>query len=241
MRALQKAGLVELGDEPNALPPEAVSGADDAAAVIGELRAARQAQQPPTPSPAVPAVAATSPPEPGAASAQPAISRQPQEIYAEAQVPASPFPAEKLIKVLDGLAALDPVSRKAAVMALDAADDAWSIDDILLDAQRKIAALADAKAQLQALSDSVQAQAREQVSANEQTLADATARIRGQITDLEALMAREVARCTQERADIEHQARNTQDACTAEGRQLDAEAARLGEIDRIFGRRPDAA
>lgn len=64
-----------------------------------------------------------------------------ETIYASAGLPASNFPAERLLKVLDGLRAMDAVHQRAAVAAMDAADDSWQIEDVLADAARKVKAL----------------------------------------------------------------------------------------------------
>ncbi|SFZ76479.1 hypothetical protein [Chitinimonas taiwanensis] len=64
-----------------------------------------------------------------------------ETIYAGAGLPASNFPAERLLKVLDGLRAMDAVHQRAAVAAMDAADDSWQIEDVLADAARKVKAL----------------------------------------------------------------------------------------------------
>jgi hypothetical protein len=225
MRALQKAGLVELPESAPSTDSEAAAALEQFRATL-EPKAAAAAPPPPAPPPA-----AGSPAEAGLPVE---IGRSNDEIYREAAVPSSPFPAEKLLKVLDGLRMLDPPARKAAVAALDAADDAWSIDDVLLDAQRKMAALEGAKKRLQALADSVAAEARERITEGDRILQETTARIRQQISDLEGLLEREIGRSATDRAAQEHEARSTQDACTAESQKLDAEVRRLDELGRIF-------
>jgi hypothetical protein len=70
------------------------------------------------------------------------------DIFAAAGVPDSPYPAEKLLRLLDGLRAMDAGTRKAAVLAMDAADDNWQIGDCIADADRKISALDAYKQQL---------------------------------------------------------------------------------------------
>lgn len=62
-------------------------------------------------------------------------------IYRDAQVPETAFPIERLQKLIDGLRQLDPTTQKAAVLAMDAADESWTIEDVLKDAQRKTDAL----------------------------------------------------------------------------------------------------
>jgi len=68
-----------------------------------------------------------------------------EEIYAMSGVQNSVFPIEKLIKLLDGLKAMTPEMQKAAISAMDSADDSWTIDDIRSDGNKKIQALHDFK------------------------------------------------------------------------------------------------
>ena len=64
-----------------------------------------------------------------------------EDIYASSGVPATPYPAERLLKVLDGLRAMDATHQRAAVAAMDAADDSWSLEGVLADAAGKVVAL----------------------------------------------------------------------------------------------------
>jgi hypothetical protein len=234
LKALQKAGLVELE---RSEPDSAIVNEADADQVLQELRRDARAQERAadgavaTPAPATPA-------EPlGDAGS---VTRPFDTIYAEAGVAASPFPAEKMLKVLDGLKALDPSARKAAVMALDAADETWGIDDVLLDAQRKSRVLEDAKRRVQSHSEAAHAQARAQIERCEQQQQQTVATIRQQISELEALLEREITRSAQEKAAAEQSARSVHDACVAEAARLDAEVLRLSELARIFSPPADA-
>ncbi|WP_313918802.1 hypothetical protein [Tahibacter sp.] len=223
MRALQKAGLVEV--EEGAQHADAIAidaAADSSSQVVMDHSAEPVAAEPA--SPAVPV------PE------GPIVEQRPfEDIYAEQSVQASAFPAEKLLKILDGLAALDPASRIAAVRALDAADDAWTIDDALLDAERKTRALAAARSQLEQLARAGLEQARAAVTERDQRQQDAVGRIRSQIADLEGLLEREVTRATEEKSALENAARATKEACLREVARLDAEAGRLKRLAATFG------
>ena len=163
------------------------------------------------------------------------------EIYAEAQVAGSPFSAEKLLRILDGLAALEPSARTAAVRALDAADDSWSIDDALLDAERKVRALDTARKQLEDQARAALEQARGAIDAREQRQQDAVARIRQQIAELEALLEREVTRATEEKAALHDAARAAKQACAREAARYEAEIARLRRLAEIFAPPPAGA
>lgn len=221
MRALQKAGLVQL-DEAEEQPPAA-----EAAAATSEVVMDHASEAPP-PEPAAPAA----PPRPLGELAQ---ERPFEQIYAEQSVPTAPFSAEKLLKIIDGLAALEPPARIAAVRALDAADDAWSIDDALLDAERKSRALLAARNQLEQQARAALEQARAAVTERDQRQQDAVGRIRSQIAELEALLEREVARATEEKSALENAARSAKEACLREVARLDAESERLKRLAATFG------
>jgi len=212
MRALQKAGLVDLVEEPSAeiaLEPAPV-----------ELEAAAELQAEPAP----------------VAPIGELIEQRPfEQIYAEQALPPSAFSAEKLLKIFDGLAALDPISRKTAVTALDAADDAWSVDDALLDAERKVRALGLARVQIEGHARAALDLAKREVDEREARQLDAVTRVRAQIADLTALLEREVTRATEEKAALHAGARATKESCLREVARLDQEALRLKTIAQIFG------
>jgi hypothetical protein len=219
LRVLEKVGLVESEAGPQVQPSAPESAPEIEATAMSED------------------VAAEAPPPLADGSLQ--EQRPFEDIYAEQAVEPAAFSADKLLRILDGLAALDPVSRKAAVIALDSADDSWSLDEVLADAARKTRALDAAKRQLEAhVRDALQ-QAREAIEARDLKQNDAVTRIRQQITDLEALLQREVTRSTEEKAALEANARATKDACVRESARLDQERSRLGRIAEIFG--PDKA
>lgn len=229
MRALQKAGLVEL-DESGEAPPEPAAEAE--IPVVTEQAAAD-----------VRPAAETEPPP--AAAVEPVgelVEQRPfEQIYAEQAVAATAFSAEKLLRILDGLAALEPPARIAAVRALDAADDAWTIDDALLDAERKTRALAAARSQIEQQARAALEQARRAIEEREQRQLTAVGGIRKQIADLEALLEREVARATEEKSALENGARMTKEACLREAARLDAEAERLKRLAATFGGSAPAA
>jgi hypothetical protein len=152
LRGLAKLGLVELDDHEEIKtaaekPPASV---DDIDRLLAETRAMTDAIEgagddgdPPdvTPTPPTHASSAQTPLEP---------SRPLAELYSRAGIPPSPFPAEKLLRMLEGLAAMEPHIRTAAIMAMDQADDAWTVQDAVLDADRKMKALAQAKTEVAA-------------------------------------------------------------------------------------------
>ncbi len=226
MRALQKAGLVELDENAQPIATDAPAEPEPTPQVVMD-HAPEPVAAEPAPVTAVPE--------------GPIAEQRPFEaIYGEQSVPPSAFTAEKLLKILDGLAALDPTARIAAVRALDAADDAWTVDDALLDAERKTRALGQARSQLEAQARAALEKARNDIAERDQRQQDAVGGIRKQIADLEALLEREVARATEEKSAFENAARATKEACLREVARLDAEADRLKRLAATFGTAPSA-
>lgn len=161
------------------------------------------------------------------------------DIFAAAAVPPSPYPAEKLLRLLDGLRAMDAVTRRSAVLAMDAADDNWQIDDCLRDAELKIAALEEHKSRLAAQMENRERQSAEIVDQIRLALDEATAAIRQQISELEQLREREVTRAAQETTSVEAGLRAARESVARETRRIDGEIERLREIPNSF--RPPAA
>lgn len=155
-------------------------------------------------------------------------------LYASAGVAPSPFPAEKLLKLLDGLRAMDAATRRSAVLAMDAADDAWTVDDALLDAERKCATLLAARKTVEAQVTAAEQAAAQSVADLEKSLEDTSATVRKQIADLEALMKREVERGANERAALMASARDARASGQRETLRLDGEIERLQELSKIF-------
>lgn len=212
LRAMQRVGLVEV----------------DESAAAADLEAESSAAVPaPEASPASTEIL----PE---AESRIEESRAFEVLYAERGVPASPFPAEKLLRLLDGLRAMEPATRKTAVLAMDAADEAWTIDDAALDASRKIKALNETKALLAQQANSQSAHAAEKLKSREQRQTESLAMIRQQITDLEALMQREIEKAAAEKAGLQAEMKSAQEACLRESARLDAEIARLQEVLDTF-------
>lgn len=185
-------------------------------------------------------VAQSAPPDDPAPMASPAVtdagSGEIQEevpfeaIYRQAGLPASPFPAEKLLRLLDGLRSMDNVTRKAAVMAMDAADENWSIADPVQDAKLKIDALSAYRQGLARQLEVSAQQAGDRIADDKHALETTVAGIRAQIAQLEQLLEREITRSAQEIAAIEGGQRAAREAVAREQRRLDQEIERLSEI-----------
>ncbi len=233
MRTLAKVGLVELDDDelrgPDGAPAEEMSD-DEARRIIAEASGRSDDATQPAP-------AARAEPEPLVDLPAATTIEEGQSfetLYEEAGVRPSPFSAEKLLRLLEGLKVMDPASRKTAVRAMDSADDSWTIEDPMIDAQRKIGALEAGKRRLAEHVGHAQAKAEADLKAQAEYEVQATEEIRKQIAELEALLQREVHQVAEQRAKIQAEAEATRQAATRESARLDAEIGRLAEITKLF-------
>ena len=144
-------------------------------------------------------------------------------IYANEGVAPALYPAERLLRLIDGLSAMDESVRLTAIKAMDEADESWTIADPVNDAQAKVKALAAHSQRLelglQQLEQETQARVDEIRARQEQ----AVGAIRKQIADLEALAARELERAEKETADY----------VATLGQAREQTARELGEIQRV--------
>jgi hypothetical protein len=239
LKALAKVGLVELDEREQARlqTTEEGSAVDDAALDRILARADGSAHDegaiagaPTRAAPRIDAQAAAD----TLASAEIAEGRPFDDLYREAAITASPFPAEKLLRLLDGLRAMDPATRKTAVTAMDAADETWAIEDAVLDAQRKMRALADVKTRLARQVAAAETTARTETEEQDRYQERAVASIRQQIAQLEKLMETEIGKVAEHKAAAHARLQATRDACARETARCEAETRRLQEIPHTF-------
>ncbi|ACB34734.1 putative methyl-accepting chemotaxis sensory transducer [Leptothrix cholodnii SP-6] len=201
----------------------------------------RDAPAQPAPPDAPPQAAAPPPPDaaPPVAAAGEAVPMQLDQIYASAGVPPSVYPAERLLRLVDGLGAMDEATRLMAIKAMDAADESWSIDDPLADAAAKVQALArhadGLQHDLQTLESETQARLQAVAARREQVVGD----IRRQIAELEALVERELTRSAQETATHEAGLQAARQQTAQQVASLAQTSQRLQGLSRQFG--PSAA
>lgn len=199
------------------------------------------AQEPPAqdyPEPEPEPAAALAPPaaQPVLAPEQSVVLEQKDfaELYREANVPVVSYSAEKLLKLMGGLESMPMEVRKQAIKAMDDADDTWTVDDSVLDAQRKVKALAIAKQKIAQQVASALQNADREIAAIHAEEQDKSAQVRKQIAELTALLDRGVARAAQQTADVRAAAKTNQEAGEREAARLDAEMGRLGQIVITF-------
>ncbi len=158
-----------------------------------------------------------------------------EEIYASGGVAPALYPAERLLRLLDGLSAMDEATRLMAVKAMDAADESWSIEDPLADAAAKTRALAAHAQQLQAGLQVMQTQTQTRLDAiaarQEQVVGD----IRKQISELEALVARELGRAAADTATQQAELKAAQDQTARALGEIVQLSQRLQSLSGQFG------
>lgn len=209
MSLLERAGLVRQ-DEEGGAEPDAADGA---------------ASEPVADAAYEPAPAVT------ASSAEPAAAGLTlEQIYATAQVPACSYPAERLLRLIAGLNAMDPAMRRQTIQAIDAADESWTIDDPLHDAAAKVAAIEGHASSLRAGLGQAEQQTQAHLAELRQKLDASVAEIRRQITDLEGLLAREITRGAQEAAALEGALQSRKDSTS---RELDGLRRAAGELQGL--------
>jgi hypothetical protein len=199
MNLLEKAGLVRKEDEPGEQGEQG-----------GYAAMAPPAQDAPETPP--PRDATNAPVAPVAESTAMSLD----DVYAAAGVPASPYPAERLMRLMDGLKEMTEEMRLTTIRAIDAADDSWTIDDPLRDARAKIAAIDQHLGTIRAGIAQEESASNANAEQVRQRQDGSVADIRRQIADLEGLLSREIARGAQELAGIESALRASKEGANRE-------------------------
>lgn len=197
----------------------------EAAALLAEIEAGstRSAEPPPPP-----------PPPPGG-DAQLQLGLPFEEIYTRLGVLRSPYTAEMLLRVVEGLKALPPAQALAAVEAMDSADDRWSVTDVLADADRKVGALSSLRNEMQSAIASAEQLHTATSQAIDRSLTAAEDEIARQIAELEALRKEARQTAATERAAALSELEATRQACASEADRLDVEVGRLSQVRSFLG------
>lgn len=219
---LEKAGLVKR-DEPAA----------STEAVINLTIA-----DPDAPSAASAATAATaSAPAPASASptASAATALNLDDIYAAHGVGPALYPAERLLRLVDGLSAMDEATRLMAIKAMDAADESWTINDPLADADAKIKALTAHSQAIAANLQQLEQQTQAHLDAVAQRQDKVVGDIRQQIAELEGLVARELSRSAQETATQQANLQAARDQIARDQAEVAQVSQQLQSLSSQFG------
>lgn len=156
------------------------------------------------------------------------------DIYGRQGVTEAQFPVERLLKLVDGLRALDPTTRRAAITAMDVADETWSMDDVLADADAKMAALRGHQRQMQGAADGVVQANRERVAALESSRDGRLTELRQQIAALEAQIQDAVGSTAADVAKLQSESESNKAALLRETQRIDAHILNLEELVAQF-------
>lgn len=156
------------------------------------------------------------------------------DIYARQNVAEAPFPVERLLKLVEGLRALDPTTRRAAIMAMDVADETWSMEQVLADADAKVAALRGHQRQMQGAANGVVQANRERVAALESSRDGRLAELRQQISALEAQIQDAIGSTAADVAKLQSESESNKAALLRETQRIDAHVLNLEELAAQF-------
>ena len=223
MDLLERAGLVRRVDGADGLPSDGVTDAAAARGVaeVAPTAHAAHAQGDAPHSDAVSAVADTT-------------GMTLEQIYATAAVPPCAFPAERLLRLIDGLKAMDAGMRRQTILALDAADDTWSLADPQRDAAAKVAAIEQHALSIRAGVALAEQETTSRLGKLQQLQETSVAEIRRQISDLEGLLGREIARGAQDTAALEAALKTLREAANRELGKLAHAASTLSGLIAQF-------
>ena len=156
------------------------------------------------------------------------------DIYLRQNVSEAQFPVERLLKLVEGLRALDPTTRRAAIMAMDIADETWSMDQVLADADAKVAALRGHQRQMQGAADGIVQANRERVAALESSRDGRLAELRQQIAALEAQIQDVVGTTAADVAKLQSESESNKAALLRETQRIDAHILNVEELVAQF-------
>lgn len=157
------------------------------------------------------------------------------EVYANAGVPASVYPAERLLRLVDGLSAMDEATRNLAIKAMDEADESWTIADPLKDASIKLQVLATYGASIQADLQQFEAETQKRLADIRTRQELRVGEINKQMSELESLLAREIARGDEECAKQEANLAVTREQSTRELGNIAYSISALQRLGTQFG------
>ena len=233
-RILEAARLIESADA----PPPAPADDGDIDAIIRRAAAAESRGTRASAPPPVPAQAQTPAGEASPAAAEALAGVEEglafPDIYARQGLAEAAFPVERLQKLVDGLRTLDPTTRRAAITAMDVADETWSMDQVLADADAKIDALRGHQRHLQAGADALVQHNRERIAELESSRDTRVAELRRQIAALEAQVQDAIGAAAADVARLQSESESNKAALQRETQRLDTQVAGLQDLVAQF-------
>ena len=157
------------------------------------------------------------------------------EIYANEGVPAALYPAERLLRLIDGLRAMEESVRLTAIKAMDEADESWTIADPVGDADAKVKALASHAQRLQLGLQQLEQETLARIDEVRARQEQAVGAIRKQIADLEALASRELERAEKETAGYNATLSQAKEQTSRELDQIARTSSQLQNLVTRFG------
>lgn len=157
-----------------------------------------------------------------------------ESIYQDAAIPACTYSVERLAKLIDGLKQLDPATQRAAVLAMDSADDTWAIEDIVEDAKKKIDALRKYSERTSGKAQQIQDRIRLDVQRLNGDKDKAIKDIQSQIADLQQLLEATGSKHAAEIAKLNSQAASAQQAADRERLRVSDQAKKIAALVQPF-------
>jgi DNA anti-recombination protein RmuC len=211
MGFLEKAGLVRREDGEPATQPEHVDTAE------------LEIDIPPMPKASATAV-----------SVDENASMSLEAIYQQAGVASCAYPAERLMRLIDGLKAMDEPTRLRTIQAIDEADESWTIQDPIKDANAKAEAIRVHSKAIHASLATSEQETQALLMEIRQRQEKSTTEIRQQIAELESLLTREIARGAQETALLESSLQSKKELVNRELANLSRTARELQTLASQF-------
>jgi hypothetical protein len=202
----------------------------------------------PAEEPAAPATAGSTPSSPALTTPAPAplldttqpasaLSGEPlsfEQIYAQQNVPAMPYSVEKLMKVIEGLRAMPREMQLSAINAMDAADDTWTMQDVLLDTERKTAALRAHQTQLAAQVQAAEQQMQQQLSSIDAEHQQKSEGLRKQLEQLQALLERTTKETSERQTAAREEFARARAASEQHTAEINTMLTRFGDITKLL-------
>lgn len=114
-----------------------------------------------------------------------------EEVFSQANLPQVKFPAEKLLKMLDGMSSLTAETQRISVQAMAAAGD-WTVDEVVADAAAKLKIIDKTIEEFGESSTALDAKTLEDIAHENKCLAEATKIIQEEIQKLEVRLQDEM-------------------------------------------------
>lgn len=160
------------------------------------------------------------------------------DIYADANIGSSPYSYEKFVKLIDGLAALDDTAKKAALAAMDAADDTWTVGDISNDLAVKRAALVQYQRDIEATVVDLEEKATAAIAETKTQSDERVAAMRAQIAELEQNIQNEFQATGKTIGELHGQLAANKSAGERESQRIGAVVFKMTTVEKTYFSQP---